>query len=599
MIELNEQQIYAVNYPGNVLVTACPGSGKTRVLTSRVIKGMGELSSSKQRVVALTFTNRAADEIESRLDELAINKNSFWAGTFHSFALEWVLRPYAPYVPRLKTGFAVADEFYSQRILNELKSQFNVSPYFSVNTKRRRDGKVWNVNQTASLICRKYHERLRDSRLIDYDDVLFYAFTILNIIHEIPQTLADIVRLICVDEIQDTQDLQYGILSSIVKASSDTPILFLVGDADQCIYESLGAVSKTREEIAGEFGLESLEELHLTGNYRSSQRIIDYYRTFRIQSPKIQSLARHSAQPGVITFHNQTVTKQDLPELISQLILSSVHAGIAPSQICVLAPHWWHIQSLGRSLVQLLPAIDFDAPGLSPFHSQRDNFWFKLARLALTAPTPSLFATRLRWTKDIIRDLGDVYGVSIPKLYQNPRAFLRFINSIQPPVEEGLDYIKELFEAVVTELGFNLTTVDHLFDAHTLFFDKARERLNQNEWSKDVQSLKKFFKHPSGVVISTCHAIKGEEYETVIAFGLLRGYVPNWQVIKDGDQMEVREQESKLLYVICSRAKQRLHLIAESGRFTNNNKPYQTASLLNFNFNYDVQEDILLETATR
>ena len=104
----------------------------------------------------------------------------------------------------------------------------------------------------------------------------------------------------------------------------------------------------------------------------------------------------------------------------------------------------------------------------------------------------------------------------------------------------------------------------------------------------DVDSFRRLFSHPSGVVVSTCHGVKGEEYDTVIAFGLLKGYVPHWSVIINGTAQEASERESKLLYVICSRAKRRLHLIAEAGRTTQRGRPYETARLLRqVRFNYD------------
>jgi len=94
MIALNDEQRDAATQAGNVIVTACPGSGKTRVLTARVMRGLTELRSSRERVAALTFTNRAADEIHARLDEENIPDEQLWAGTIHAFALDWILRPY-------------------------------------------------------------------------------------------------------------------------------------------------------------------------------------------------------------------------------------------------------------------------------------------------------------------------------------------------------------------------------------------------------------------------------------------------------------------------------------------------------------------------
>lgn len=589
MIRLNQQQKVAVDQEGNVVVTACPGSGKTRVLTCRVIKGLEELSSPKHRVIALTFTNRATDEIQSRLDQLSISKDQLWAGTIHSFALEWILRPYAPYVPRLQRGFSIADEFLSDRILKELKKKFGCRSYFEVNITRDRNGHTENPG-VASDIFQAYQTRLQENKLLDYNDVLYYAYRILIDIQEIPETLARIFRLICVDEIQDTQDLQYGILSAIFRASLNPPTIFFVGDADQSIYESLGAVTKNAVELAQEFGLESIRHLGLTGNYRSTQRIIGFYQSFRPGNPPIQSLTSYSNERGMVTFHDQTVAKDDLPALIACLIKDSVDSGVPPSEICVLAPHWWHVRALGRSLVQYLPEVDFDAPGLSPLHCQRENFWFKVARLFLTTPSPGLYRTRLRWTREVVRDLEEVYGFGLPEVFRKPRAFLRLINSIASSNEDGLEFLNEVFNILTAVLEFDVGSNDALSESRDLFFEKARDRIEDigEGMPTDVQSFKKLFKHPSGVVISTCHGVKGEEYDTVITFGLLRGYVPNWQVIIHGDPETAEDQASKLLYVVCSRAKRRLHIIAESGRFTQGGNPYETATLMrSIDFDYD------------
>ncbi len=590
MIAFSSQQKDAVDHKGNALVTACPGSGKTRVLTGRVIKGLSELASSTQRVVALTFTNRASDEIQSRLDKLGIENDQLWTGTIHSFALEWVLRPYAPYVSRLRKGFSVADEYYTEKILRELRKKYDKPPFLEVNTKRDRAGVISNNDPAAASIFNEYQEHLEEDRLVDYDDILHYAFQVLGNNEEIASTIGSIVQLFCMDEIQDTQDLQFGILSRIIKAAKQQPMLFLVGDADQCIYESLGAVSKTTDEIAHEFGLNSLSHLELTGNYRSSQRLINYYQHFRPESTPIVSLAEHADEPGLITFQNNTIAKEDLSITIAEFIRNALDSGIPENEICVLAPQWWHIRALGRSLVGLIPEVDFDAPGLSPFHSQRENLWFKIARLFLTTSRPGLYRTRMRWAGEVLLELVDTHCVSIPESLKTPRRLLRFINSILSEEEDGLEYLIAVFNVFLTGLDLDLNSGDALRKAYELFFEKANSRLDEigDNALRDIQSFQKLFRHPSGVVISTCHGVKGEEYDTVIAFGLLAGYIPNWQVIIKNSQSFANDQASKLLYVISSRAKRHLHLIAESGRFTKTQNEYQTTPLLAaIDFDYD------------
>jgi superfamily I DNA/RNA helicase len=142
----------------------------------------------------------------------------------------------------------------------------------------------------------------------------------------------------------------------------------------------------------------------------------------------------------------------------------------------------------------------------------------------------------------------------------------------------------------MNRVGVDLQSSDALKDAFDTFFRKVESRITDADggMASDVGGFRRLFSHPSGVVVSTCHGVKGEEYDTVIAFGLLRGYVPNWDSIINESEQVALERESKLLYVICSRAKRRLHLIAETGRTTRTGRAYETARLLSrVRFNFD------------
>ena len=117
MNKLDPLQQSIVNKDGNVLVTACPGSGKTRVLSFRALREVQDQEQSKRKVAALTYTRRAAEEVKERIRAANTRTNSLWAGTIHAFCLEWILRPYACYTKDLDNGFHLADEFYSSCLL--------------------------------------------------------------------------------------------------------------------------------------------------------------------------------------------------------------------------------------------------------------------------------------------------------------------------------------------------------------------------------------------------------------------------------------------------------------------------------------------------
>jgi DNA helicase-2/ATP-dependent DNA helicase PcrA len=570
-MELNLEQRAAVNCAGDVVVTACPGSGKTRVLTARVIRGVDALGSRRERAAALTFTNRAADEIRTRLDKEGVPTDCLWAGTIHSFALEWILRPYAPYAEPIRQGFAVADEYYCERLLRDVRRQLGMKTYEKINTAYRRNGVVENEDAAAEEALELYKDELRRAKLIDYDEVLYFAYRLLADNTEIAANLG-------------------AILSEIYRASLVRPDLFFVGDADQSIYESLGALTKSPEEIAAEFGIAELQHFELVGNYRSTQRIIDYCRLFRPDVAQSDSRIENPAERGFISFQNQTVHRDALSEHISRLVRAALDEGIPEDEICVLAPQWGHVRSLARQLVAALPEVSFDAPGLSPLYSVRDSVWYKLARLFLTHPVPGRIRSRNRCANEVLIDMEILLGSEPPELIGSTRRLLRIVNQLQSAETDGMPYLRDVFTKFLEQCGIAIDTYEALRESFDLFFEKAEGRLEDAAGGmlSSVDSFRKIFSYPSGVVVNTCHGVKGEEFDTVIAFGLLRGYVPHWEVIIHGTQAEADQRESKLLYVVASRARRQLYFIAENGRRTGSGNPYQTCSLLEASvFRYD------------
>jgi superfamily I DNA/RNA helicase len=589
MIDLSAQQRAVIELNEDVFVTACPGSGKTRVLTAKIARTIEEGVSPQSRIAAVTFTNRAADEIAARLQDSGYSRSKLWSGTIHSFALEWILRPYASYIPSLRQGFSVADDHYVQQLVESLKDQYGFRFTDDVKMGMDRQGNLIATDKIACQMIRDYREQLWTKRLIDFDTMLFLAYDVLQQRPEIPRTLGAIYSLICIDEYQDTQDLQFGILSSIVRESNGNTRLFIVGDRNQAIYSSLGGLAMTVREIRDEFQRPNLLHRELTGNYRSTQRIVDFCSHLcEGGNEQVVSLADHAAERGQITYSNQVINKDALGQTVANIVLYHVNNGTKPEEICVLAPARWLLTEIGRQLVVHLPNIDLDASGLSPLRYQPDSLWFKLARLVLTDPTPVRFRTRMRWASDIVHDLESRLGRELPENSRSARSVLRILNALSSVEESGLAFLDDLFEQFFSALECDLTLHPELIDARQSFFDAAEARLidRDNEF-EPVENLKKMFRHPSGVVVNTCHASKGEEYSVIVCFGLLRGLVPHWQRIRDQQFDEVAEAK-RILYVISSRAKKCLHLFSEEGRTTQSRNPYEsTRELAQVPWQYD------------
>ena len=425
MAELNAQQRAVIEVDGDMFVTACPGSGKTRVLSEKIIATLDQGISPHQHALALTYTNRAADEVAARLQEHGYSKKHLWTGTIHSFALEWILRPYSSYDPLLRNGFSVIDEAALRKLVDSLRQQYGVDARAEIRMGFLRNGQLATTAPNRRSLIEECRKKLKEQRLLDFDHVLYLALDLLRRKPEIATTLGAIFSLICIDEYQDTQDLQFGILASIVRASNGSSRLFIVGDKNQAIYSSLGGIAKTVDEIRHEFGRSDLLHQELSGNYRSTQRIVDFSANFcEAGEEKVVSLARHSRERGLITFADQTFQHDELDQPIASLVRHHLSQGLKPENICILGPSWWLLTKLGAQLVLSLPNVDLDAPGLSPIRYEQDSLWFKLARLFLTEPSPKRFHTRLRWAADFVTTLEATLATELPEGTRNARVIL-------------------------------------------------------------------------------------------------------------------------------------------------------------------------------
>ncbi|MBI5590746.1 MAG: ATP-dependent helicase [Deltaproteobacteria bacterium] len=585
--KLNDEQKLAVKQDGHVLLTACPGSGKTRVLIHKLAYKLRQLpDNTKRRIAAVTFTVRASEEIFRRLNGIGINSNKIWSGTLHSFCFEWIIKPYSCYLPELTNGFAIADETFTSDLISSLKAKYGLKEIDPVNLRINREGSYVEQKSIQKKLLAEYHSILTSKKLIDFELILYYSYKLLKTYPSIQLTLSNIFGLICVDEYQDTQDLLYAIISEIIKAGNGKTSLFLVGDIDQAIYASLGGVAKSIDDIKSEINNMPITHLTLTGNYRSNQRIIDFYSNFQTQKIQIHAIGDNANEEGTITF-NSDVHHSNIVDEIARLIQLSLDSGIQENEICVLVPQWWLITAVSKKLRAALPDVHFDASGLAPMSKNRENIWYKLSRLFLTEPNPKIYSSRYRWATDLIDSFRVETNTEFNERYRKERDMLKLINSIKSTETEGIDYLNDCFDQFLEAVAIDYLKYPQLIENRKIFFDSIEKRLKDDTFKvpSDIQSFKSFYREMTGVIINTCVGVKGEEFDTVIAYGLLNGYIPHWNDIFAGNASDAAR---KLMYVICSRAKTNLHLISETGRTTKKGDDLEiTPELAKLTFEYD------------
>ena len=588
--ELNPEQSEAVKLPSSVFLIACPGSGKTRTLTYKIAYELSRLDSERRFVVAITYTHRAADEIQERIENLGVDTSRLWIGTIHSFCLEWIIKPYGIYDPALAHGYSVIDQHEREKLLERLCIPYKAQrvSYYDCDYYFTDDGYYLGCpnhgkHPIIQSVLAEYFSILAENRQIDFELILRYASKLMRAKPVIGALLSKVFEVILVDEYQDTKRIQYGIVASILRAGEGETRLFMVGDPNQAIYGSLGGYPIDITELRQMTGI-LITERQLSQNYRSSSRIIEFFGNFNVYNTTINPAGTERHYQSLVSYDKE-VRRENLVHEIARLIRHSVEAlGVPPHEICVLAPQWVHLATMTRQLVAQMPDYDFDGPGMVPFARDTENFWYKLSRIALTEPSPTIYVRRLRWAGEVIGDLQDA-GVEISGLTR--KALLRECNATLVDEADGLNFLRCFFAELFQRLGVQINDFAQLREHHRAFFESSEVRIARLESEgvndiRDIAFFRKVFQNRSGVTVSTIHGVKGAEFDVVIAYALLEGMVPHFNDV-DGDA-----SARKLLYVIGSRARKNLHLFSETGRRRGHYDLYgPTQRLAACEFDYD------------
>lgn len=280
---LNEEQYNAVTQTeGAVLVTAGAGSGKTRVLTTRIAHILCELNVKPYEVLAITFTNKAANEMRSRLYEMGAPAKDVWGFTFHGFCVK-ILRKFIDKLPNYNSNFSIfaeqEREHCIKRIVKELDLDDQEIKNLIYNISR---AKSWGIEpfdfktqynyidnvDTVACVYEAYNKELQKQNALDFDDLLIKALYLLKNDEEVRTYYQTKFKYIHVDEFQDTNSVQYEMLKIIAAKNKN---IFVVGDEDQSIYSWRGAVINILSDFINTYNprIYKLEQ-----NYRSTKKIL-------------------------------------------------------------------------------------------------------------------------------------------------------------------------------------------------------------------------------------------------------------------------------------------------------------------------------------
>lgn len=280
---LNPEQRQAVAHnEGPLLILAGAGSGKTRVLVSRVARMIAEKPNDPPGICVLTFTNKSAKELKHRVkDQLGRKTQSLWAGTFHSFGLQ-ILRKYHRRL-KLNRKFHVADTTDCQAIVKDLliniantgKNSFQVDKLLNIMQTYKNNPHKTQIEEedylaVAKVLLPKYESRKKALGVVDFEDLLSLPIELFERHPDVLVKVQNLFQYFMVDEFQDTNETQMKLLNILVAEHRN---LVVVGDDDQAIYGWRGARVKNILEFPQLYS--GCEVIQLNRNYRSASPILD------------------------------------------------------------------------------------------------------------------------------------------------------------------------------------------------------------------------------------------------------------------------------------------------------------------------------------
>jgi len=597
--ELNQEQLAVVLMgEGPCLVLAGAGSGKTRVITYRVAYLL-EQEVKAENILLLTFTNKAADEMISRVQK--INKSDTrlpWAGTFHSVAFR-ILRLYAPLLG-YKQKFSVLDSDDSETILKACVKEFkgNEEKFPSARVLQNiisyaRNAEItldqvlaerypsWlRLEERIKDIAERYAQKKKEANAMDFDDLLVNFLILLNN-PEAQQKYAEQFKYILVDEYQDTNKLQASIIDKLASVHRN---ILVVGDDAQSIYSFRAA--EIENILSFEKKYPDAHIFRLEINYRSTQKILDLANNvISYNSKQYKKNLKTLKSNGVLPELQPKMDQSSEAVFVAEKIKTDLNEGVLPNEIAVLFRASHHSQLLEMELMKRGIAYDYRG-GLRFFERAHVKDLLAYLRL-LHNPADST-----AWFRVLLHEEG-IGPVAAQKLIDR----IKTINETEDIEKTGLEIlgekakvgwknfvdiwkkiigVKKESPAEAVRAILNSSYVTYLENEYI----DARERQEDLEqlaiFAEQYDNLERFLgeatlqesfgrtqldnikiEKDKKIVLSTIHQAKGLEWHTVFLINLASGGFPNSRALAEDGGLE---EERRLFYVAITRAKEKLFL---------------------------------------
>jgi DNA helicase-2/ATP-dependent DNA helicase PcrA len=613
---LNEQQLKAVTAgAGQVLVLAGPGSGKTRVLTFRIAYLLSALGVRPWNILAVTFTNKAAHAMQTRVEDLLNLQNiqtEMWLGTFHATCAR-LLRREVKYLP-YESNFVIMDADDQLSIIKRCIKELNLddkmyrptSVHAAISNAKNNLFLPENFparsyrEEVIARIYQRYQQLLQSSNGVDFDDLLLWAVKLLQDNPPVRERYAHRFEHVLVDEFQDTNIAQYELLRLL---SGENKNLFVVGDEDQSIYRWRGA--DYRNVLRFEEDYPACQKILLEQNYRSTQTVLDAARKVidrnPYRTPKHLSSARGVGGERITLYeahddHDEAAYVVD--SIGKQLLEGKVQGG----DFAVM----YRTNAQSRLLEEafLLAGLPYRLVGALRFYGRREVKDI-IAYLRLIQ-NPADEVSLLRVIKVPPRGIGDKTLVALQlaarqgnispggvlldlgrsgqdspfwKTFTGRSAFVladfgALLTAWTDPTLQAS--LPALFDRILADTVYQGYIDDNTEEGKDRWANV--QELRKLAYDYQDRGLSEFLENVALVsdqdtlpdqtnipTLLTLHAAKGLEFKQVFIIGVDEGLLPHSRSMDDPEEMA---EERRLFYVGVTRTKDRLFLVRASQRST-------------------------------
>ena len=606
---LNKFQKEAVlNILGPLLIVAGAGSGKTKVLTSRIAHILKENKAFPNQILSVTFTNKAAREMQNRVSNILNNKEVGlpWLGTFHSICAK-ILRRHAKAI-NLNQNFTIIDQDDQSRLIKSICNAENIdikkiSPNFIISLINKWKNLGWypenvilkkgeNLERNLLKIYKIYQSKLIDLNACDFGDLILHCVSIFEKNLDINEMYSKTFKYILVDEYQDTNFIQSKWLKLLTKSHDN---ICCVGDDDQSIYSWRGAEIKNFLEFDKIY--KNTKIIRLEENYRSSQNILNVASELISNNEnRLGKKLNSNQKQGELVKLNCFKNGKDEAINISKILENQISKKYNLNNVAILVRAIFQTREFEERFLKIglpyriLGGVKFYERAeikdciayLRIVYQNKDDLAFERI---VNVPKRSIGGTSFK----AISEHAKKNSLSLENSSKN----LIELNKIKPKAKTGLfnflnllekwrndyfnkkvDHVK-LLQIILDESGYSLLLKNKKDLENENRLENIKELLNA---MKEFDNLESFLEHVSlatsidnnwdgeKVNLMTMHASKGLEFDVVFLPGWEEGLFPHQKSIDEKGQLGL-EEERRLAYVGITRAKHEVFISFSLNRF--------------------------------